>query len=155
MKPFFSHRTTRLTAAAMLIVWLLALGTGVANACLAQEDDAKHGHLNHHDADFTTMPAAMPDAMADDPAATGAHLEAADHDTASAKQACQNFCAAEQTGAIKQQDKAPAHPDAVLMSASMWWVAPLSAGRISQMPVIAAPVWTGPPLFIRFLRLTI
>lgn len=129
MKSFFSHRKTRFTAAVMLFVWLLAVGTGIANACLVHEDHARHGHLSHQ--------------------------EAGDHDTSPAKMACQNFCAAEQTGVVKQQTDAPAHLDVALVMVSMWWVASALTDRASQMPAVDDPPLTEPPVFIRFLRLTI
>ena len=130
MKPYFSHRRTRFTAAVMLFVWLLALGTGIANACQVQEDHARHGHLSHQ--------------------------EAGDHDTSPAKMACQDFCAAEQTGVVKQQTDAPAHLDVAPVPASMWWVAPLSADRPFSLPALDdPPPLAQPPVFIRFLRLTI
>jgi hypothetical protein len=36
MKPFANRRVSRNTAFAMLLVWLFALGSGVANACLLE-----------------------------------------------------------------------------------------------------------------------
>jgi hypothetical protein len=157
MKPFTSHRTTRRTAAVMLAVWLMALGTGFANACLVQEDHARHGHLSHPEADSTALPQApMRDILADQYDSTSEHLEATDQDhTASEKLACQNFCAAEQSGLLKQADPASAHPDTILMSAAMWRLMPASAGRAAPLAAPDVPGWRGPPLFIRFLRLTI
>lgn len=155
MKSFFNQRRTRYTVAVMLFVWLLALGTGIANACLVQEDHARHGHLSHQDAGVTSMTATALDAMAGDHAPVEAHPDADDHDTSAGKMACQNFCAAEQTGVVKQQNDAPAHLDDTLVLVSMWWVAPLSADRAFPMPALDDPRWTEPPVFIRFLRLTI
>lgn len=114
----------------MLFVWLLALGTGMANACLVHEDHARHGHFSHQ--------------------------EAGDRDTSTAKMACLDFCAAEQTGVVKQQTDAPAHLDVALAQASMWCVAPLSADRPFSLPALEdPPPMEHPPVFIRFLRLTI
>lgn len=143
MKPFFAYRTTRFTATVMLFVWLLALGTGIANACLVQENHARHGHLGYQGTVVTAMPAAAPGAMA------------VSHDVSPGKMACQNFCAAEQTGVVKQQDDAPGHLDAALVLASMWWVAPSPADRAFTRPVLGDPAWAEPPVFIRFLRLTL
>lgn len=144
MKSFFSHRTTRFTATVMLFVWLAALGTGIANACLAQDDHPRHGHLSPQGAVATAMLATTLDAMAIDPGKS------------SAKMACLNFCATGQTGVVKQQDDAPAHPDDALALASLWWwMAPVPADRASRQPVLGDPAWSEPPVFIRFLRLTI
>lgn len=43
MKPFFHPRAKRNTAFAVLLVWLFALTSGVANACLIQAKEI-HGH---------------------------------------------------------------------------------------------------------------
>ena len=113
----------------MLFVWLLALATGIANACQVQEIHARHGHLSHEDA--------------------------GDHHISPAKMACQDFCAAEQTGAVKKQTDAPAYLDFAHLLVSLWWVAPLSVGRPFPMAAVDDPPLTEPPVFIRFLRLTI
>lgn len=98
----------------------------------------------------------MRDTLADKHDATREHLEATDQDgTASEKLACQNFCADEQSGLLKQPDPASAHPDTVLMSAAMWRLMPASAGRATPLAAPDVPGWHGPPIFIRFLRLTI
>lgn len=143
MKSFFSQRRNRITAAVTLLIWLLALGTGMANACLVQEDHARHGHLSHEEASGITMAVTDVDALADD------------HGTLPEKAACQNFCGAEQSTVIKQQVDLPADLDAVLVLASIWWAGPPSADRASQLPSLVDPTWSEPPVFIRFLRLTI
>ena len=43
MKPRFNSRTKRNTAFVVLLVWLFALASGVANACLIQTKEI-HGH---------------------------------------------------------------------------------------------------------------
>jgi hypothetical protein len=130
----------------MLFVWLLALGTGFANACLVQEDHARHGHLvhlGHQDAGVTSMPVSGLDLMDDD------------HESSPEKKACQNFCAAEQTGVVKPPTDTPAHLDVALVRVSLPPVAPLQADRASQRPDPGDPDGSQPPLFIRFLRLTL
>lgn len=127
----------------MLFVWLLALGTGIANACLVQADHARHGHLGHRDADVASMTVTGLDAMADDHGTSADHL------------ACQNFCAAGQTGVVKQPDDAPTHLDSALVLVSRWWVASLPIERAFPMPALDDPSRTEPSVFIRFLRLTI
>lgn len=139
----------------MLFVWLLALGTGIANACLVQVDHARHGHLSHYAPVSTAMPATALEAMVIPHASAVGHLGAVDHDTSDGHLACQNFCAAEQTGMVKQKIDAPAQLDAALVLASMGWLAPSLADRAFPMPALDDPPWTGPPVFIRFLRLII
>ena len=49
MKPFFNSRTKRHTAFAILLVWLFALASGVANACSIQAQEIHgHGSLEAH-----------------------------------------------------------------------------------------------------------
>lgn len=152
MKSFFNQQKARCTAAAMLFVWLLALGTGIANACLVQVDHARHGHLSHHDTVLTALPVTALDAIH---ASAKVHPGAIDHNTSPGTVICQNFCAAEQTGMVKQQTDAPVHLDDALVLVSMWWVAPTSTDRAFQMPALGVPARIEPPVFIRFLRLTI
>lgn len=143
MKPFLSHRRIRFTAFVMLFVWTLALGTGFANACLVQEDHARYGHLGHPDTGVTSMLVSGLDLMDDE------------HDSSPEKKACQNFCAAEQMGVVKPSADAPAHLDVALVQVSLPPVAPLLADRASQRPDPGDPDGSQPPLFIRFLRLTL
>lgn len=143
MMSFFNQRRKRLAAAVALLIWLLALGTGIANACLVQDDHARHGHLSQHDSDGTSMTIPGMDALADD------------HDTLPAKVACQNFCRADQSGLIKQQADMPVDLDSALSLASIWWARTPSADRTLQMPSLVDPAWSEQPVFIRFLRLTI
>lgn len=49
MKPLFYSRTKRNTALLVLWVWLFALASGVANACLIQANEMRgHGPLVEH-----------------------------------------------------------------------------------------------------------
>lgn len=49
MKPLFSSRTKRKTVFVVLWVWLFALNSGVANACLIQSKEIQgHGSLAAH-----------------------------------------------------------------------------------------------------------
>ena len=143
MLSFFSQRKKRLAAAVALLIWLLALGTGIANACLVQDDHARHGHPSQHDVDGTSTSIPGMQALADD------------RDTSPAKVACQNFCRADQSGLIKQQADMPADLDGAIFPASIWWAGTRSADRALQMPSLVDPAWSEPPVFIRFLRLTI
>jgi hypothetical protein len=140
MKSFFNRRRTRCITTVMLFVWLLALGTGIANACVVQVDHARHGHVSHQDAVPTALLATA--------------LDTLDHGPSQGKLACQIFCASGQTGMVKQPADAPAHPDVAFALGSTWALAELSANHASPMPAMDGPPWTGRPVFIRFLRLT-
>ena len=129
MTSYYKHkhnnrRALRFTAAVTLFIWLLAVGVGAANACVVAENHARHGHLDHHDAQ-------------------------------PAKQACQDFCAVGQTGVVKQATDAPATPDFDLAFPALAWAAPWPAVRAERLLAHGDPPWLDPPVFIRFLRLTI
>jgi hypothetical protein len=135
MKSFFSSRHTRHTATVMLFVWLMALGIGIANACLP---DAVHGHQSSA-ASLQATP----------------HKDA-DHETlASDKAACLSFCAAEQTAAVKIKNlDAPSD----LQTVFVVWQSAISITVIdpNDRPApVASLSGHALPVSIRFLRLTI
>lgn len=152
MKSLFSHRSNRRTAAVMLFVWLLALATGMANACLLQQAPAWHGHAT---AGFAaTGSAGMASAGGLPVSAQG---RADDHEAAShAKAACQNFCAAESSGLLSPQGaKTTGLADTpVLLARGVGLLVPM-AERVARRPNPSAPPGSAPPVAIRFLRLTI
>lgn len=142
--PFrFNRRTTRLTAVAMLFIWLLAVGMGMANACLANEDHAGHGHLLHHD-----------QALADEVMAE-AKLDQHAQPTSPAKETCQKFCSAAQSSVFKQQSHEQAQTDTGLFVTIAWW--PASPAPYRHSPWAGQRNSTGPEpsVAIRFLRLTL
>ena len=47
MKPLFNSRTKRNAAFVALLVWLFALGSGVANACLVQAAQSAAAETEH------------------------------------------------------------------------------------------------------------
>ena len=142
--PFrFNRRSTRLTVVAMLFVWLLVVGMGMANACLANEDHARHGHLQHQDAALAGH------------LTTAAQLDPHAQPTSSAKASCQTFCAAAQSSVFKQQSHEPGPADTGLALAISWWPAAPSLYRPSVWAVQRDSARFHPPIAIRFLRLTI
>lgn len=152
MKSLFSHRSTRRTAAVMLFVWLLALATGMANACLLQQAPARHGHTMAGLA--ATRTGAM-EAAGGLPASAQARAD--DHEAAShATAACQNFCAAESSGLLNPQGaKTTLLADApVLLARGVGLLVP-TAEHAARRPNPSAPPGSAPPVAIRFLRLTI
>lgn len=148
----FSRRATRWTAAVMLFVWLMALGTGIANACLANDEHVRHGHLDHRDGALVSAPAS-----GHDPTQVTAPVQRdpGDPSPSPAKVTCQNFCAAGQSSLLKQQGDGPGPLLAAPMLAASWWSAPPSPDRHSLWSVRGDPAGSQPPIPIRFLRLTI
>ena len=85
----------------------------------------------------------------------GHHGHLDHHDAQPAKQACQDFCTAGQTGVVKQATDEPANSDFVLVFAPLAWAAPWAAVRVDRLLAHNDPPWIDPPVFIRFLRLLI
>lgn len=142
--PFrFNRRRTRLTAHAMLFVWLLVMGMGMANACLASEDHARHGHLQHHDATLADQSTAQ------------AQLDAHAPPASAAKATCQKFCTAAQSSVSEQQSHEPGQVDAGLVLASAGWQASPAPDRRCLWAGQRDRAWTEPSITIRFLRLTL
>ena len=127
----------------MLFVWLLVVGTGMANACLANEDHAQHGHLQHHDATLADQSTAQ------------AQLDAQAPPTSAAKATCQKFCTAAQSSVFEQQSHEPGHVDAGLVFAIAGWQASTAPDRRCLWAGQRDPAWTEPSVAIRFLRLTL
>jgi hypothetical protein len=135
MKTIFSYRNTRYTAIVMLVVWLMTLGVGIANACLVSE---AHGHL-----------------VSAEHVQAAHHSEADEHTPEPDKALCLTVCAAEQIAAIKvkQLDN-----QAEFLWAPIAWAAALTIAVVDlndrSEPLVIAN-WREPPVSIRFLRLTI
>ncbi len=138
---FSSHlRASRATAYVVLLAWLFALASGVANACLLEERGT-HGH----DAPGTVVSAGHAGAVA-------GHLG---DDSHGAKANCLKVCS--------DGGQSPTTPDLKLVQADLGlapivavlWnpAAPLAASphRVTDDP----PPTAGPPLRVRFSRLAL
>lgn len=140
MKSFFNFRRSRYTAVAMLIVWLMTLGIGVANACLlAQVQDQGQGRQG------LSVPVSLQD-----------HRNADVHPMSPDTPVCLSFCAAEQTTVAKvphQLGDAAGFDFVPVLFLTGLRIPALT--RMSQPQVLDSPTRSEPPLFIRFLRLTI
>jgi hypothetical protein len=135
MKPFLNVRRTRYAAIAMLFVWLMTLGIGVANACLTS---AAHEHYG--------MAAS----------AVAAHEAAEEHDKSSDGHLCLSFCAAAQSTLVKVK------PQTVDLTGFDFTPVPLCIATVVLAPDRnpwrsgrSEPIWLEPAISIRFLRLTI
>ncbi|WP_114970707.1 hypothetical protein [Rhodoferax ferrireducens] len=136
MKSFFNSRHTRYTAIVMLFVWLMTLGSGVANACLLTQDHGRYG---------LSVPASLE-----------VYQNADEHALSPDTVACLSFCAAEQTTLVKVQPQFDG-------SAGLYFVPVLfftgllvpAIDRVSPLEALGSPTWSEPPVSIRFSRLTI
>lgn len=133
----------------MLGVWLLALASGWANACVLQDRVVAHadGHLG----------AALVEAANPEGATSGAlvaHDEPADHDDG-ARALCQSVC--DDAQSTLPRAVAPSVPDLrppALVPTDPWACCAAQAQFPSGCPLAAAPPPQA-PVAIRYLRLTI
>lgn len=138
MKSFFSHRHTRYTAIVMVLVWLMTLGIGVANACLLNQNGVPSGPEAH--------------------AVTGSHEHedgAEEHIATSDKVICLKVCDAEQATLVKTGYVDASMADGVL---PVLLLAVLGVPVVDQK-TLPKPESVSPrpelPVSIRFPRLTI
>jgi hypothetical protein len=141
MKSFFGSRRTRCTAAVMLFVWLMSLGIGVANACLVQQDHGWHEHLSQSQSGLAF-------------GAVTAQDDNVNNDTSPEDLACLNFCAAEQNALVNHHADGVVAQDPVPVPFFTWSLVPV-VDQTYQPQAFGGPTWSEPPVFIRFLRLTI
>lgn len=133
----------------VLFIWLFALVSGWANACLLQDSAAgRAGHAAHTESVALVESGATPHPEGD-------HHGGDDDGKGVARAACQDVCDNEQSTIPSY--KLPAAPDLgspPLLQAAPWSsvVAPATARCVH--PHGAAPPCE-PPVAIRFLRLTI
>jgi len=147
------HQRMRITAIAMLFVWMLTLGAGIANACSLHDDHARNGHIGYGNADLP--PSSDTESGAQHAAQAAVPLGTFDQDRSLDTIACQSFCSAIQTGMAKKRAGAVAdlHTDAVLVSVQ--WEAAPPADCICEPTSLADLAWPKLPVFIRFMRLTL
>lgn len=152
MKPFFNARRTRYTTAVMLFVWLMSLGIGLANACLARQGDAGPDYFNPAHSGMTSEALTGHDVTLD---RTGKVQVHADENVPSPeKSACVNFCAAEQNTLIKDQAGGPTAQAMVPVLFLTRLLMP-AADQTCPPQAFASPNGSEPPVSIRYLRLTI
>lgn len=152
MKSFFSVQRTRYTAAVMLLVWMMSLGIGVANACLVQQDHGPREYFSQ--APSGTDLAALTELQAarDHFATNPVHSD--EHTSSPEKITRLHFCVAEQSTLITDHLDGLAHVDLIPI---LFLTGLLVPAADQQLPAQAftSPGWSEPPVSIRYLRLTI
>ena len=152
MKSFSNKRTRRNTAVAALLVWLFALSSGIANACLL-EAPTKHSHSHTH------SHAAKAGSELDH-----AHVGVTEHSAAVAsdehhadvpKDACLKVCDDGLKATVKLQTSSdlldPGMPPVVGI---VWNTATPVASAPSEMDDLPPPM-AGPPFRVRYSRLAL
>jgi hypothetical protein len=157
MNHLFSYLRSRAIAAAMLIIWTLALGVGFANACPVHGTDAARKEPSRPSAGLPSMALAAVglDALADG-LAMQPHFGAGAHHIAPADFGCQSIRAAGQIGGATSPIAKPKHAD---VEVPLNWTEQVAVPpHIGNDPLpwsLEFLTWSQPPIFIRFLRLTI
>jgi hypothetical protein len=154
----FDRRRLRRTAFATLVAWLLALTAGVVNACVLTPTGqperavtpASHAGgvaPGHHAGTPTDVrPGGDPD--------PGASVANSGHGQDFAKASCLKFCDDGSSGMAKV--KLPVvDPAASLVTAGEPWDVMTASGGVESSQSLERPGSRGPPLVIRFLRLTL
>lgn len=134
----------------MLALWLFALVSGWANACVLQEAAATRGMAR-----AVAKYAVLAHGAGDPAAGLAGHEAPGGHDADGARAVCQSVCDDEQSTLPKVST--PSIPDlgaAPLVPAEAWSFCAAEAQFPSGCPLAAAPP-PEPPVAIRFLRLTI
>ena len=147
MKFFADIRTKRNTAFAMLLVWVFAVASGVANACFLETPE--------HHSRAAKGPAAATLQM---PAGWVAYLDAtaAHHDDAdSTKESCLKACDDGTRGLPKAHSSVDhADPGPPTLVTTLWTGSKPVVSAPRRVDDLAIPI-LGPPLRVRYLRLAL
>jgi hypothetical protein len=149
MKPFSNHRTRRNTIFVVMLVWVFALASGMANACLL-ETPGKHAHIGASHSSSANHPHAS-DALA------GSAVVALDHDndTSTTKESCLKACDDGLNAQIKLQTSVdPTDPGLAPFVVFAWNAVTPIASAPSRLDDLQIRV-VGPPFRLRYSRLTL
>ena len=147
MKPFQNHRTKRNTAFAMMLVWLFALASGMANACLL-ESPGTHAH---------TTKAGYLEAAGSLHALAGHSADVGDHDADSdaARESCLKTCDDGSNAQVKLQVGSDLSDPGAAPLIAIVWGSPTRTASMSFGPDDLQPPIVGPPFRVRYSRLTL
>ena len=150
----FTRRQLRHTARVTLFAWMFALLSGVANACLIQQNpQGKLGSISSQ-----AGPVAGDTAGPATRQVQHVHHHGEGEDGGlgndSAKAGCLKFCADESSAVTKSKAAHADVPGPIFVSSVQWQLAAPVAAASQWLPVERLAS-AGPPLFIRLLRLTI
>ncbi len=140
----FHRRHLRCTAAWTLFAWVLAMLAGLANACQFRSY-----------VPAVLVPVAAAQADAGSHCRHGGQAPFAVEDPSDAAMAgCLKFCD-ETSSTVAKGGTAPPDLAGMVVLAGAAWQATPAAATASQWRSAEPPASRGPPLFLRFLRLTI
>lgn len=142
-----TRRTRRNIAAAVLLVWLFGLASGIANACMLENVER---HLDSPPAAHSSAMKDASDTVAGPGAgATGSHEDQPDVPNEACLQVCDDS-----SRALVDQNSAFHLPDSGLARfVDLIWVTTDSGVLLSSLANTLHPPASGPPVRIRFSRL--
>ena len=146
MKPFSHQRTKRNTTFVALLVWLFALASGMANACLL-EAPGKHPHTA---ATHSTEPSHTH--------AFVGHAAAGDDDVDDqdgSKESCLKACDDGANAQVKLQAGADLTDPGLAPFGVIVWNATTAVASVSARYAILQVPIVGPPIRTRYSRLTL
>jgi hypothetical protein len=153
---FSNHRAKRRTVWVTLLGWVLALLTGIVNACLMQPQGLRTpvsatSSVNHRSAERGMRPAQPLAVEHGDQDGRAAHVR---DTTDAAKAGCLKFCD-DESSTVANSKTAPTDLPGPVLVASVDWRAAVPIAAVATWQSVERPASQGPPLVIRFLRLTI
>ncbi|MBT9494733.1 MAG: hypothetical protein IV107_20800, partial [Paucibacter sp.] len=147
MKSLSQTRTRRKIAFAMLLVWLFAIASGLANACLLELPDAHfHGpQAGHTEPNQGAGPVGHGAASTD-------HDHELDHDSKSSKEPCLKVCDDGSRLVLKQKFGFDHHdPGPAPLVAVLWVIAlPVRSNLVNRNDLWVPP--DGLPFRVRYSR---
>lgn len=150
----FNRRQLRHIAYMTLFAWTLALLSGVLNACLVQPD--RHGELGSlaSHAGSAAAGVTLPATRQLQQVYQQSEDEGDELGTDSAKAGCLKICA-DESSAVTKSNAPEVDVVGPLFAANVPWRLAEPVADANHWPLAERPASIGPPLFIRFLRLTI
>lgn len=147
MKFFADSRTKRHTACVVLLVWLFALASSVANACFL-ETDQPHSRAAKKPADTTIR---VPAASYAQSGTDAGHHDGSDGTKESCLKVCDDGTRAlpKAYSGVDHNDPGPAPLVATLWTGSPHFVSAPRRGDHLAVPIV------GPPLGVRYARLAL
>jgi hypothetical protein len=151
----FDRLQLRRAAWATLVVWVLALAAGVVNACALSTAGPMDRSILQvgivvHDAHGAAPSSAAIESNHEHAETVGHH----EHGHDSGKGSCLKFCD-DESSAIAKVKLPVVDLSATLLTVAAPWNALVAAGGVGFRQSLECPGSQGPPLVIRFLRLTL
>ena len=147
MKPFSNNHAKRSTALVAMLVWVFALASGMANACLLEVPGA-HAHATKH---------AHAEAAHEVASSTGDAVADGDRDddADSSKEACLKTCDDGSNAPVKLKASSSLPDLGLAPVVSIAWNAATPAVSASSRMNDLRPPIVGPPFRVRYRRLAL